>query len=94
MKKQDRKRKNYVVKNILNHIKKLSEDNIYILLSYAHELLCEQMQEPFKNLKIKDGKQIVEEQKYKERMIKIINQLKDKQKINLAYGFLSVLSVK
>ena len=51
--------KNNVEKNILKHMKQLSTDNLYILLSYAHELLSEQSREACKNKKIQDGKNIL-----------------------------------
>lgn len=38
-------RRRSVEKNILKHMGQLSEDNIYVLLSYAHDLLEEQLRE-------------------------------------------------
>lgn len=51
--------RNDVEKNILKHMKKLSVDNLYILLSYAHELLSAQLLESCRDERIQDGKKIL-----------------------------------
>lgn len=51
--------RNDVEKNILKHMKKLSVDNLYILLSYAHDLLEEQIREESKADMIRNGKNIL-----------------------------------
>lgn len=51
--------RNGVEKNILKHMKQLSVDNLYILLSYAHELLSAQALESCRDERIQDGKKIL-----------------------------------
>ncbi len=51
--------RNNVEKNILKHMKQLSVDNLYILLSYAHELLSAQLLESCRDERIQDGKKIL-----------------------------------
>ena len=51
--------RNNVEKKILTHMKQLSVDNLYILLSYAHELLSAQLLESCRNERIQDGKKIL-----------------------------------
>ncbi len=59
--------RNGVEKNILKHMKQLSVDNLYILLSYAHELVSVQLLESCRDERIKEGKKILnfEKEKYK-----------------------------
>lgn len=52
-------RRNGVEKIILKHMKQLSVDNLYILLSYAHDLLEEQIREESKADMIRNGKSIL-----------------------------------
>lgn len=52
-------RRSGVEKNILKHMKQLSVDNLYILLSYAHELLSAQALESCRDERIQDGKKIL-----------------------------------
>lgn len=52
-------RRNGVEKIILKHMKQLSVDNLYILLSYAHDLLEEQIREESKADMIRNGKNIL-----------------------------------
>ncbi|WP_298493517.1 hypothetical protein, partial [uncultured Lactobacillus sp.] len=47
--------RNNVEKNILKYMKQLSVDNLYILLSYAYELLQEQIQDESKEEMIQNG---------------------------------------
>lgn len=51
--------RNNVEKNILKYMKQLSVDNLYILLSYAYELLQEQIQDESKEEMIQNGKKIL-----------------------------------
>lgn len=61
-------RRSGVEKNILKHMKQLSIDNLFVLLSYAHDLLQEQIQEERKEEMIQNGKQIlnISEMNYRE----------------------------
>lgn len=51
--------RNDVEKSIMKYMKKLSVDNLYILLSYAHELLSAQLLESCRDERIQDGKKIL-----------------------------------